>query len=116
MNKCGGSAFYCPEASVQPTLVDPGFYSVGGTSDTTRTGQEGCEPGYYCQGGIKQECGSLMVYCVAQASAPSSVQSGYYSIEGTSNTTRQGQSICEEGYYCRDGERFFCPEPVCHVL
>ena len=107
---CGGSAFYCPEGSVQPVLVDPGFYSVGGASDTTRTGQEACEPGHYCQGGIKQECGSAAVYCVAKASAPSSVQTGYYSTGGTSNTTRTGESQCEPDFFCVNGVKQPCPD------
>lgn len=76
----------------------------------TRTHQRECEHGYYCQGGLKFECGSSSVYCEARASTPKAVQGGYYSVGGSSNRTRSGQQVCETGFYCQDGVKRRCPE------
>ena len=50
MDKCIGPGCYCKYAGQDsPIPVVPGFYSTGGTS-YTRTGQEMCPPGHYCNG------------------------------------------------------------------
>jgi hypothetical protein len=53
---CGGAGLYCPRASAEPTAVAVGYYSVGGDGELTRTGQRQCEPGYWCEGGLRYEC------------------------------------------------------------
>src|SRR5262245_25759596 len=53
---CGSPAFFCPNASSQPQAVAAGYYTVGGT-ETTRSAQEPCLPGYACNGfGLAEEC------------------------------------------------------------
>ncbi len=37
--ECGGNAVYCPWGAAKPVPVDIGFYSTGGVSPQTRTGQ-----------------------------------------------------------------------------
>lgn len=62
--RCPDAASYCPTESPAPVLVSPGYYTVGHEtsnytfdvvqydgnpfSETARTGQAICEPGYYC--------------------------------------------------------------------
>ena len=53
---CGGPHVYCPEGSGAPTTVGSGFYSTGGSSSSTRTGEARCEAGFYCSGGVRLAC------------------------------------------------------------
>lgn len=39
---------FCPVGSSLPTPVKPGFYSIGGLDERTRTDQLICELGHYC--------------------------------------------------------------------
>mmetsp|Transcript_22127 Transcript_22127/g.33207 ORF Transcript_22127/g.33207 Transcript_22127/m.33207 type:complete len:730 (-) Transcript_22127:1298-3487(-) len=55
-NKCGGAEFYCPEGSKIPRYVSPGYYSIGGIDDKTRTSERICDLGHYCTGGKKFAC------------------------------------------------------------
>lgn len=91
-NKCGGPNFYCPPGSSAPTRVSTGFYSVFTGVDsgaqqfwdrgnTTASAELPCEPGYYCNAGIKYPCppgtfgwryGDTSPACGGQCSA------GYY--------------------------------------
>ena len=53
---CGDASLYCPEGSTVPTTADPGYYTAGGTSVSTRTHQIECQFGHYCIDGIKTAC------------------------------------------------------------
>ena len=53
---CGNAGVYCPPASGGPTTVSAGYYSSGGSSSTTNTGQTQCERGYYCTNGVRTPC------------------------------------------------------------
>ena len=60
---CGGANYYCPggsfpKASVEQGryTVDSGYYSTGGTSETTRTGQAQCTGATYCVNGVQNTC------------------------------------------------------------
>lgn len=65
--RCGNSTVYCPRGSAVPTLVTDGFYGAftgpdGGAQQLWDVANETfsvelpCEPGYFCQGGVKQPC------------------------------------------------------------
>ena len=61
---CGNVTVYCPKGSSVPTLVKSGYYTIGfGASQNsdvsaqnTQTGEEQCEPGTYCVGGVRFLC------------------------------------------------------------
>ena len=100
--ECGDVDVYCPEGSSMPTPVDVGFYSIGGDSDTTRTDQEQCQPGYWCEAGTRQACFA-----------------GHYGSEyGMSSGNCSGP--CDAGFFCGEqsttptqnvcgGTNVFCP-------
>ena len=94
-NVCGGSDRFCREGSWEPRIVAPGFYTVPGTMDLElRNKKEGfggnktmsresiCEPGYYCEGGVKYQC----------PEGTFTSEHGVASVEGCQD--------CEVGYYC----------------
>ena len=116
--ECGGVDVYCPEDSVVPSPVLAGSYSLGGTSITTRTATQLCEPGYHCRGGIKYECGTstegrcaggISCWCEFYGqSGPIPVSNGYFSSDGGVNT-RTRQLPCQLGWYCPgDGTNATC--------
>lgn len=91
---CGNSSWYCPIGSFQPTLVPPGYYSIG-YSSTTAFSIKQCPPGFYCLDGIQYICAA-----------------GRYSVNGSSTADCDGQ--CTIGYYCMEGSssprQFSCPK------
>jgi len=112
---CGGSHVYCPHGSGAPIPVSPGFYSVGGGSDSLdvmvgaeedhheevwlngarRSHQVQCTPGTYCVMGVRRYC-----------------PEGQYGLDyGQQINTCSGQ--CQPGYYCPKGstspEQVACP-------
>jgi hypothetical protein len=105
---CGNDGFYCPPFADKPIAVTFGYYSVGGSSNLTRTGQQICPSGYFCIGGNLFECGSAAVYCPMGSVQPISADAGYYTGGGISALTRTQQSPCEAGYYCSNGIRRPC--------
>lgn len=109
--------YYCPEGSRVNTLVSEGYYTIGGT-ERTRTGQKLCEAGYACNDGVRETCGSWSptaydndYFCEGRSSEGTQVSAGYYSTGGN-ETTRTGQSPCDDGYYCDKGERIMCQPGV----
>ena len=54
-HECGHPSFYCPTGSFAPTPVKQGYYSTNGEPHA-RANQSICEPGRYCEGGIKRLC------------------------------------------------------------
>mmetsp|Transcript_3452 Transcript_3452/g.6622 ORF Transcript_3452/g.6622 Transcript_3452/m.6622 type:complete len:663 (+) Transcript_3452:387-2375(+) len=58
-NACssGGShQHFCPVGASAPSTVTPGYFTTGGTTSATRTGQEACPSGHMCSDGIKTAC------------------------------------------------------------
>lgn len=53
---CGSLSVYCPPGSPNPTPATPGYYTIGGSTTDTATGQTLCTPGHYCQEGRQIEC------------------------------------------------------------
>ena len=95
---CGGVSFLCPKGSFYPVLVGGGNYTVGGDkTNTTRTGQEICQPGTYCSNGIVNLCPKGRYGSSSGQSVPSCTgwcPPGFYCPAGTSNPLK-----CAEGYY-----------------
>ncbi|OQR87461.1 hypothetical protein ACHHYP_20382 [Achlya hypogyna] len=87
---CGAPSLYCPPGSPYPSAVSTGYYSVdsvtGRFSDPTlRDAQEPCEPGFYCQYGLKAPCPGGRYGSLALETAP------------------QCEGMCQRGYYCPPG-------------
>ena len=102
-HECGSSAVYCPRGSNTTTPVSVGYYTIGGTSNMTRTSQLKCEPGFFCVDGVKHHC------------PPGS----YGAKGGLTNSNCSG--LCAIGHYCplgsaRRGEKMcgspdkYCPK------
>ncbi len=126
---CGGPDVFCPLGSYKPTLVERGYYSVGGTNET-RFNQKMCTPGNFCIDGLKRpcpigyycpdegmfeplECGKLSLFCPGGSTSPKIVAPGYYSIgESTDGkgSTQTGQRIAPVGHYATGGVLRECPE------
>ena len=74
-----------------------------------------CAAGYYCPQGstspTQVACGSPAHFCPAGSTEPLLVSVGFYSI-GNSSSTMTGQSRCEPGNYCVDGDKTPCPAGV----
>jgi len=98
----GGLRYECP----------PGTF--GNAEGETRPQCSGtCPNGYYCPWAstskFERECGAANKYCPAPAGAPTPVSRGYYTVTDTLPAVRWRQTICEKGWFCREGERFPCP-------
>lgn len=95
---CGGSNLYCPEGSVNPLIVPPGYYSTGSNSSYTRYSITICPKGQYCQEGIPHDCSP----------------GRYTDVEGTIDSLCK--DVCEPGYYCTGGSssarQFECGSPT----
>ena len=112
------SAVYCERGSKAPKLVTNGWYSgrgglallPGETRDASflATKQTKCEAGFFCQYGIKAECGSPAVICAVAATDRTLVEAGYFSVGGT-NTTRSDVELCPLGHFCAGGVKTQCP-------
>ena len=104
---------------------EPGHYCTGGTRHHCSAGKYGsaygmsssncsgnCAPGHYCPLGSTRagqyQCGGADKYCPGAQGLPFNVSAGYYSVGGGVGR-RSNQSICEAGYYCKNGIRRKCP-------
>jgi hypothetical protein len=118
--------FFCPRGADRPVRVSDGYYTTGGSSHFTRTGQAICEPGYYCnsslslQGdsGVRYLCPAGVYgstsglitsscteacptghYCPAGSVLPTKCPAGRYG--GTTGLkTKECTGPCSPGYYC----------------
>ena len=115
---CNGvcaAGYYCgnAETSSEPAgkLCAAGRYGSFGQVNSDCTGP--CSAGYYCEEGspssTQAECGGSARYCPEGSGSYVQVSNGFYTIGGGGTTTRTGQSICEQGYYCAGGIRTPCP-------
>ena len=74
---------------------------------TTATDESMCEPGYYCDKGVRYECGGVAYFCAPGENTPTKVDEGDFTVGGTP-TTRQDFEVCPAGSYCHAGERKLC--------
>ena len=92
-HRCGSAAVICPRGSHAPLPVLNGFYSMTTGDDShaaalwdptnsTQSAQIPCEPGYYCEKGIKYPC-------------PPGTYGGRYGLN-----TSECSGKCAPGYYC----------------
>jgi hypothetical protein len=79
---CGGTHVYCPLGSSLPTLVSVGYFTTGGTNESTRYNQTICPVGHYCDQGQVIEC----------------PPGRYGAVQGMSSSDCSGP--CAAGYYC----------------
>ena len=70
---------------VSGLVVASGYFTVGGNDPITRTGEEVCAPGTWCEGGVWTQCPA----------------GSYGATEGLTTPTCTGK--CEAGYYCPTG-------------
>ena len=97
-----------------------GYYGdKKGNDDETCNGK--CEKGYYCPPGSKHnkqyECGGTEFYCPDGSARPIIVLKGYYSTPlNQSELNRWNQTICEKGYYCKEGKRYECGDKDVYCL
>ncbi len=101
-NECGDSSLYCPEGSARVTPVSSGFYSIGGSGNTTRTGQQQCEANFFCVLGIRTECPAGTFAPERGSISCSTPANGYYLV-GTDTLLP-----CPEGFFCQAGLRYQC--------
>ena len=91
--ECGGTSYYCVTGSSKPAKVTSGFYGIhtgddGGAKDVwdplnrTYSAEIPCEPGYFCDNGLKQPC-----------------PPGRFGWRYGMNTSECG-GLCAAGYYC----------------
>lgn len=88
-----------------------------------------CSAGYFCPSSshspMQEECGSANVYCPEGTQYRIKVEEGFYSIpllnpndlgidlnqhKQENERQRSGQSICDPGFWCKNGIRFPCSE------
>ena len=101
---CGSSSVFCPTGTGEPLPVYPGYYAVGGSSDTTRSAERKCEPGSYCVAGVRSLCaagrwgggfGAINSSCSGPCAA------GYYCPTGSSGPTEM--ECGDPSRYCLPG-------------
>lgn len=108
-------------------LCDEGHYCVGGRRFQCPPGRWGgermlstpdcsgnCTSGYICPWASTRptqvQCGGNDRYCLPDAYFVTPVTEGYYTTGGSvDGLTRDNQTICEPGWYCRRGIRIKCP-------
>lgn len=120
---CGGDDLYCPMGSGFPLRVDTGFYSVpeGADNHRHRQNQTICEPGYYCEKGVRQRCPAGRygtVEGLAHRNCSAECPVGHYCPEGTPDpmkcpagtfgestglSTAECTGLCRPGFYCPAG-------------
>jgi len=76
-NNCTSSNSFCPNGSTVPLLVNPGYYS-----NSDRSWQFVCEPGFYCVNGNKTACS----------------EGTYGATHGLTSSNCTGK--CSPGYFC----------------
>eukprot|EP00808_Paulinella_micropora_P001533 g80709.t1 len=101
-NECGDASLICPEGSVKPSIVSIGYYSIGGSSASTRTAQLECEPDFFCAAGVKAQCETGTVAVSSGASFCRVPDNGFY--------LDRNETLlpCNSGYFCQAGRRYEC--------
>lgn len=105
-------SYYCTRRSIEPTLVQSGYYSDGYGNETwkeyTRTTEAQCTPGTYCVSGIQSQCPSGTYgssWGVTTAACDGQCDAGYFCGE---SSTSPREANCGIGptpaiYYCEAG-------------
>ena len=115
VESCTNVATYCLAGSSEPTAVSEGFYTFPEGNEPSglpfpRVEQKACTPGYSCQGGMRQPCGSQDKFSPGGLKNCIDVQPGYFTTPAEGLTTvRTDQLVCERGNYCVGGTMFPCP-------
>jgi hypothetical protein len=149
---CGGPEVYCPVGSPEPLHVGEGNYSsvdideyenedgtlvpastnmASTVAADARASQRICEPGYFCEGGVRRPCpaghyGSDRglsartcngkcppgMWCAERSTAALPTRNGSYCATGGC-TTEEGDGPCEPGYYCPRGSSSSTQRPCC---
>jgi len=103
--QCGDPNRYCPPGATQPTAVGAGNYSVGGTTESTRTGQAVAPAGFYAVDGLLYRCragryGATAGLASPDCTAPCAVP-GFYCPPGSTAPTMRAcgsdATICPAG-------------------
>jgi hypothetical protein len=141
---CGSAEFYCPTGSERRIKVQDGFYSTPTTepyeivnishvvnrhitiekriSEMHRYGEKICEPGFFCEKGLKFPCSAFGSYGISQGLKTRKCNGhcpvGYFCTPNTQrpikcpggtfgNRTGETRSTCEglcsPGFYCEEG-------------
>lgn len=149
---CGGPDVYCPIGSGEPVNVGAGNYSSvaidayeheDGTLITAstnvastvaadaRASQRRCEPGYYCEDGVRRPCPAGRygaepglqtrecngrcppgMWCAERSTTALPTRNGSYCASGGC-TTEDGDGPCAPGYYCPRGSASATQRPCC---
>ena len=110
--RAGPIGSYC-SGGVRALCV-AGYYGAAYNLTTSSCSGQ-CSAGYYCPvAGMTSPtaypCGNATVYCLAGSTAPTPVQTGYYSTAFVTNaTTATVQVQCAAGSYCSGGVSYPCP-------
>jgi len=88
--------------------------SYGDLEKETRPGCRGkCLQGFWCGNAStmsnQNKCGGPNSFCPEGSSYPSYVSRGYFTNAEGNPMTRDSQTICPQGFYCRDGVQIKCP-------
>ena len=124
-----GPGFFCPAQSSAKTScskfdtycqggktfpVDVGNYSMPlDDYAKPRTGQQMCEPGYSCTGGVRRLCSPGKNCSQPRTGEAQPCAAGFF----CAATVSPDPQLCGDGYFCRAGsatrtpcpERFYCP-------
>jgi len=90
--ECGDSSKFCPSGSILPQTVSPGYYSIGSSITTKRTGQVIAPRGHYARNGELFKCTGT-----------------FGSREGLDHPNCDGP--CSAGFFCPAGSTEFKQYP-----
>ncbi len=109
--KCGESKdkpyrYYCGSGSAVPKEVDVGYFTTGSISaldpGATRSGQQICDLGSYCQDGLKYTCPAGKYGGKLGLTSAGCLVSAGYSPNCVDDPKNNCQP-CEKGFYCSSG-------------
>ena len=86
-----------------------GYYSTGGTSALTRTGQARCEAGSFCDSGVRKRCPSGSYGATPGLSTTTTSlangggDGGGNGGLGHKNKNKRCSGLCAAGHYCPEG-------------
>lgn len=112
---CGRVDLWCPSGSATPSFVQQGWY--GDSGGIRNTHELPCEPGYYCDGGVRLPCPpgtygptSQLTKCMPcpvaavcanpATTVPTPLQAGRYGNNITGLTRHDEAPLCPAGQYC----------------
>jgi len=105
-NKCGSPDVYCPLGSSTPIYVSEGYYSNDLEPKDTKSSQQICPRGYWCEGGIRHPCeaGSFGdVLGLSHKACNGKCLKGYYCL--AASPSRHQYPCGNSTVYCREGSK-----------